>query len=123
MSYSLESIISGDCLKIRITGAWPHECPDRILAEIKQLWENDQHPLLLDIRELIDDPTVIQDYELAKLMSEQKFWDIGPIAFLDTTERTSANHFLETTANNRALQIKFFYTEEQAAVNWLLQSN
>ena len=67
-----------------------------------------------------DSPDVIGDYDNVKLFINAGFNLIPRIAVLDNEGRRQANDFFETAAHNRGLRFRFFYADEQEAINWLL---
>ena len=121
MSYTVECMPAEDHLRICITGAWPSKKPDDIMADIHALWtEHQSKPLLIDMRNMEDNPAVLSDYENAKRFEKAGYRRIGRIAVLDREDRCEANDFFETTALNRGLGFRFFYGDEQEAISWIL---
>ena len=122
MSYELTCDWAEDCLRIRVDGEWPASNPKDIIAEIYDLWvtHSGKRGLLLDIRNMQDTPTVLGDYQHAALFAEAGFIQIGQIAVLDNSNRKEANNFFESTAFNRGQRFRFFYVDEQQALNWIL---
>jgi hypothetical protein len=120
MNYTLEYSLVRGCLRIRISGAWPAGRAEDIIAEMFSIWEKHQKPLIIDIRDMEDTPSVFRDYEEVGQFASVGFWRVGRIAVLDSPERRKANDFFETTAYNRGLRFAFFYSDEDEAVAWLL---
>jgi hypothetical protein len=52
------------------------------------------------------------------LFAKAGFTRVRKIAVLDTVNRKVSNDFLETTARNRGVRFKFFYSSEQEVLNW-----
>jgi hypothetical protein len=105
---------------MRITGTWPAGRVDKIIADMFSIWEKYEKPLLIDLRDLEDTPSIFRDYEEAKQFARVGFWRAGRIAVLDTPKRRKANDFLETAANNRGVRFVFFYSDEEEAIARLL---
>ena len=121
MSYTLDHLSIQGCLRIRVEGTWPYEKQEHIMGDILALWEaNNKPPVYIDIRSMEDTPSILGDYEVAERLSEFGFWRMGRIAVLDSPSRRSANDFFETTTYNRGLCFRFFYDNEQEAVDWLI---
>ena len=120
MNYTLAHSLYQGCLRIRISGAWPAGRAEDIIAEMFSIWEKHQKPLIIDIRDMEDTPSVFIDYEEAKQFASIGFQRAGRIAVLDNPERRKANDFFETTAYNRGLRFIFFYSDEDEAIAWLL---
>jgi len=121
MSYVLTCSSTEGYLRIRVSGIWPSKKPEDIIADIYNLWtEHQNQPLMIDIRIMEDSPSVFSDYENAKLFANAGFYLIKRIAVLDDVGRREANNFFETTAHNRGMRFRFFYSDEQEAISWLL---
>ena len=121
MNYTLTGTLSEGYLRIQIEGEWPREKPEDIINGIRGL--SAQHSdltLLIDIRNMGSSESVAGDYYEARLFQDAGFWKFGMIAVLDNLNRKEANNFFETTAHNRGLRFRFFYADEQEAINWLL---
>ena len=121
MSYSLQSSPFDDYLLVRIEGAWPRGEPKKFISDIVDL--SDKHPdlaLLIDVRAMKATASMADDYFDAKRMADAGFGRLGRIAVLDILARKEANDFFETTAFNRGLTARFFYSDEQEAIDWLL---
>jgi hypothetical protein len=116
MSYTLEPSVVQGCLRIRVSGAWPSGRSDEIISEIFSLWEKHQKPLLIDLRDMEDSPSIFSDYFDAKQFATAGFRSAGLIAVLDNPDRREANTFFETTAHNRGLRFAFFYSDEEEAI-------
>ena len=121
MSYDLTCVVFEGYVRILVDGVWPSDDPRRILVDIYDTWaKHRERALLLDLRHMRDFPTVFGDYKTVDLFVNVGFGEIGPIAVLDTPDREEENKFLETTAFNRGVSFRFFYDNEQEAINWLL---
>ena len=120
MNHTLEHSLDQGCLRIRISGAWPAGRAESIMVDILSIWEKHQMPILLDIRDMEDTPAVYRDYEDVKQLANIGFRRVGRIAVLDIPERYEANDFFETTARNRGLRFRFFYSNDEEAIAWLL---
>ena len=122
MSYVLTCPSTEGYLRIRVSGIWPSRKPEDIIADIHNLWtEHQDQPLMIDIRSMEGSPSVLSDYENAKRFADTGFYLIRRIAVLDNVQRREANNFFETTTHNRGMRFRFFYTEEQEAISWLLK--
>lgn len=121
MSYKLTCSSGEGYLRIRVDGTWPRGNPAGFMTDMLNLWAKHQRrPLLIDIRSMEDRPSVFEDYENAKRFAYAGFGQLPRIAVLDNLDRREANDFFENTAYNRGLGFRFFYTDEQDAINWLL---
>jgi hypothetical protein len=120
MSYELTCSLEKDHVRIRMDGAWPDKKPEEVIAAIHALWEkHHKRHLLIDIRNMSNTPSVTSDYYEAKHFVKTGFIFVGRIGVLDNLDRKEANDFFETTAANRGLRFRFFYTDEQEAIDWL----
>ncbi len=112
------SVFDGYVL-IHIDGSWPSQ-PNKLIEEIYNFWEKaQQNNLLLDLREMQGKPTLAGDYFDAKVFEEIGFKNICKIAVIDQIKRKDDNDFFELTASNRGLKFRFFYENEQKAIDWL----
>ena len=126
MNYELTCVVFEGYVRIRVDGSWPSDKSRSAMVDIYDTWaKHRERALLLDLRDMQDIPSVLDDYKNAELLVNVGWREIGPIAVLDTLEREEANNFLETTASNRGLRIQFqfFYASEQEAINWLLEKS
>ena len=119
MDTKLEHSLVKGCLRIRLTGTWTAERADQIITDIFSIWEKYQKPLLIDVRDLEDTPSIFRDYQEVGKFVSAGFRQVGRIAVLDYPQRREANDFLETSAQNQGITIVFFYTNEEEAIAWL----
>ena len=121
MNYSIQCSESENHVRIFVDGTWPADNPEKIIIEMYDFWAKHQKPyLLIDIRNMEDKPSVLSDYEDAERFAKNRFYLVRRVAVLDNQNRKESNDFFETTAANRGLRIKFFYTAESDAINWLI---
>jgi len=123
MSYTVKvTPMDGYCCA-KIEGVWPQkdsQAQASLLARILAEWKSDSQPgLIIDVRSMQDTPSVLEDYETAKIFFDSEFYRIGPVAVLDHPERKSANVFLENAAHNRGIMLRFFYDGRQEAIDWI----
>jgi hypothetical protein len=119
MNYNIKFIPYDLYLLIKIEGEWPRNDAERIIDEIRNSYvKHGKKFLLIDIREMTSDESVIGDYMEAKTFFKKEFWKVHKIAVLDNISRKTANEFFETTASNRGLRFKFFYNEKDS-IEWL----
>ena len=124
MNYQVASTLHENYVCVSINGTWPADKPEIILDEIYGKWANHQRDdLLLDISKLRADQSVINEYYTDKIFENVGFQSIRLIAVFDTPARKEINDFLEKAAQNRGLQIRFFYQNEQEATEWLYQQS
>ena len=124
MEYIFEVSDNDDFTKILIKGIWPSGQPTKIFNEIYAVWEkNGKKKILVDIRTIQDNPSITSDYFDAGASFASGFWQIPKIAVLDQIERKKSNSFFELTASNRGLRFRFFYIDEQKAIDWLMSKN
>ena len=120
MSYALTCSSTEDYLRVRIDGTWPSEKPEGIISDIFNHWaKHHDIALFIDIRKMKGTPSVLGDYKEAEVFADTGFCQVGRIAVLDKLGRREADNFFEATAFNRGLQFKFFYGDEQEAIDWL----
>jgi hypothetical protein len=120
MDTKLEHSLVKGCLRIRLTGTWTAERADQIITDIFSIWEKYQKPLLIDVRDLEDTPSIFRDYQEVGKFVSAGFRRVGRIAVLDYPQRREANDFLETAAQNQGMRFVFFYSSEEDAIAWLL---
>jgi hypothetical protein len=121
MSYELSFSEIDDYLLVRIEGTWPRGQPKKIINDVADLsYRHPGLPLLIDIRSMETRELIGQDFFEVKLMAEAGFWRFGRIAVLDILTQQKSNDFFETIAFNRGLTVRFFYSDEQDAIDWLL---
>lgn len=121
MSYSLDFSVAEKYLHVSMKGKWPRRHIDGLLGELLGVWNrHERKPMLLDLRNVIDAPTVLDDYQYAREFAEAGFIDLGRIAVLDETSRRDANEFFITASANRGLSFRFFYNGKAEALDWLL---
>ena len=89
------------------------------MIRVFSIWKQNQKPLLMDIRDMEDSPSILGDYLGVERLADAGFRQLGRIAVLDNQERHDADDFFETTALNRGLQFRFFYADEKEAIAWL----
>ena len=124
MSYQVSSTLHENYVCVSINGTWPAEKPEMIIDEIYSKWAKHQKPdLLVDISKLWADPSVINEYYTSAIFENVGFQGIHLIAVFDTPARKEINDFLEKAAQNRGLQLRFFYQNEQEATDWLYQQS
>ncbi|MFC1669067.1 hypothetical protein ACFL20_01640 [Spirochaetota bacterium] len=126
MSYSLTSIISKEYVLIKIEGTWPTQKNDvnDLITQIYDIWEKEKKKYaLIDIENIHDTPSIVSDYYTAKLFVDAGFRNINKIAVLDKIQRQKANRFFETTSTNQGMQLHFFYSGKEEAINWFAQEN
>ena len=70
--------------------------------------------LLIEVKDLEDNPTPLQDFNTVKLMQKLGYERVHKIAVLDKLENKSANDVFEGFAYNTKLKIRFFYSEPDA---------
>jgi len=75
--------------------------------------------LLVDLRGIVHSRDVSTDYSEAKALINLGFARLHKIAVLDIAENRVPNEFMEDTADNRGITIRFFYTNEDDALSWL----
>ena len=121
MSYLLKKSIYANYLQINVEGTWPWESPANIIEEIFDLSrEHKNLALLIDLRKMKSTPSVVSDYFEVEKFAAAGFSKIGFIAVLDILERKESSEFFETTASNRGMNFRFFYSDIDEAVSWLL---
>lgn len=121
MKHHIECIPTDDHLYLRIGGIWLRENARDIIKEISNFSEqNPGLPLLIDVCDMKSDVSTFNDFDDVHIFIEMHFRKLGRIAVIDRDNRKKHNEFFETAANNRGLRIRFFYTDRQEALSWLL---
>ena len=117
MAYKLHHSLADNYVHVRVSGTWPKQAPETIVAEIYAYWEQGHRQnLLIDIRKLLVDPTIAGDFEGVKRFMTAGYSRITRIAVNDIPARKRTNDFFEITAENRGMTFRFFYEDEQAAI-------
>ena len=114
MSYNINHTDEFDYVKVVLSGKWPEDA-EEMHKSILDTCKNHSIPkLLIEVKELEDNPTPLQDIETVKLMQKLGYERVHKIAVLDKIENKNANDVFEGFAHNTKLKIRFFYNEAHA---------
>jgi hypothetical protein len=114
MSYNINYTDEFDYVKVVINGKWP-ENVEEMHKNILDTCEDHAIPkLLIDVRDLENDPTPLQDFRTIKLMQKLGYEKVYKIAVVDKLKNKNANDIFEGFASNTNLRIRFFYNERDA---------
>ncbi len=117
MSYTINYKISGDFLKVELSGSYPLEKFKEISKDIdKVVDENRIGRIMVDLRNFKDRFGVFDGLgHIEKFRDESK---LLRYAILDDIANKEKNDFFENASFNRGFNLLFFYEEEQAK-KWL----
>jgi hypothetical protein len=118
MSYSINYNDEFDYVKVIITGKWPEDAEEMHKTILNTCKNHTLPKLLIEVKDLEDNPTPLQDFKTVKLMRKLGYERVHKIAVLDKIEHKSANDIFEGFAYNTNLKIHFFYNELDA-INFL----
>lgn len=116
-NYSLEFSVSGNYLKVILSGIHPVERFSEVSAQIdKVIAENNISRILVDMRKFNGRFGVFDGIRhIEKFPEESKY---VKFAILDVEKNKQSNDFFENASYNRGFSLLFFYNEEDA-VRWL----
>ena len=108
-----------DYVEIILNGEISNNARLSFLERIKEIWEEyGKKPLLVNTASLEMEISVLKDMMLAENMPKITFFELGKIAVVDRKPRKESNDFFEIAALNRGIQIRFFYSNEDA-IKWI----
>jgi len=120
MRYHLACSHTEEHVRVTVSGTWESTDAREIFARILQEWQQYRTPaLLIDTRTLMDTPKPLEDYENVKELVTAGFAVVQKIAVLDQGARRRTNDLFSLFANNRGLHLRFFYGDEQEALDWI----
>jgi len=105
-------------LIVRFGDIWSKETGYKVIEEIKQECEKaGLHRLLFDQRQHTDGSSIFSDFTLAeKVVEEAQKIKLDNIAVLSFPKFQKSDSFFENVATNRGLNIKYFYSTEEEAL-------
>lgn len=117
--------LTPETLKVRVTGVRCSDDDWRLMLGHLCFETIDVHSrrnLLVDLREVDHIKSITTDYYEAGDLVALGYFKLHKIAVLDSPENRGQNDFMEDTSDNRGLNIRFFYTDEDDALAWLEQA-
>jgi len=118
-TYKMEVIPDSRFHYIRFSGVWGKDTAKPFINEaVKSFFESGRKYTLVDMRKQEQKTNPFYDYYSIQEMYEAKVYKIRKIAVLDSLVRKEDNDFFELTAQNHNINIRFFYSEDEA-IRWL----
>jgi len=113
-----------DYLLVRFGDIWSGETGYKVIEEIKQECEKSGlYRILFDQRQHTEDSSIFSEFNLAeKVAEEAEKINLEGIAILSLPKFQKNDSFFENVATNRGMNIKYFYSTEEEALQWLLES-
>lgn len=117
MSYSLKFSAKEQYLQVEIDGKVPRIDSAVIIRQAREMCDKyHKSKILLDLRKMTTENSMLADYQDAELLFQEHF---EKIAFLDDSEFQLDSDFFSTTATNLGVELKFFHNDEAQAIAWL----
>jgi hypothetical protein len=117
VDYKLEFVVSGNFLKVILSGTHPVERFREISEQIdKAVAENNIGRILVDMRKFTGRFGVFDGIRHIENFPEQSKY--VKFAILDVEKNKQSNDFFENASYNRGFSLLFFYSEEDA-LKWL----
>lgn len=113
-----------DYLLVRFGDIWSKETGYQVIEEIKLVCKKSGlRRILFDQRQHTEGSSIFSDFTIAEKVAEdaQKI-NMESIAVLSLSKFQKNDSFFENVAANRGLNIKYFYSTEEEALQWLLES-
>ena len=117
LNYKLASEANGEYLRVTAKGNYGFGRTRRLIRVVREL--SDRHQLrrvLVDLTGVIGVPPDTDRFELGERLAEV-FGSTYTLAFIGRKE--SVNRLAETVAQNRGVELRVFFTEQEA-LSWLL---
>lgn len=126
MEYTIQLDEAAGLISARATGAWESEKDNLMVDELLRLVDTSEiHKVLLDIRELHFDLSIIQIFQRAKTMREKrskqnKITSKAALVYTPVDPKRDADmKFFENAARNRGMPY-YVFTDIEKARQWLL---
>ena len=118
-TYNLEVLPESRFLHLRFSGVWGKDTAKPFINEaVKIFFEIGHRDALIDMRKQEQKTNPFNDYYSIQEMYEAKVFRARKIAVLDLPVRKEDNDFFQLIAQNNNINIRFFYSEDEA-VQWL----
>lgn len=121
MSYAIETEIEQDYIRLTVSGEQTLENnKELVFRVIETCAENNIWKALVDIRDILGQPGIFSDYELANIAAKEALGLIQRVALIYRQENHEYTSFFETTTRNRGINLLAFLDEDEA-LKWLLE--
>jgi hypothetical protein len=119
MAYEFKTIDTQGYLHIALSGRLDKEVSEEMVDVFVELFSRSaHHKVLIDIRTLDVDMSVLYDYSQASYMASKLAGRKHRIACVSSEAQSESNKFFKDVGVNRGLLFRAF-TDEQDAINWL----
>lgn len=123
MSYNILTETKQGYIKLIVTGEQTFENNKELVSQILEVCvKNQVRKALIDIREIVGQPGVFADYELASIAAQEALGVIQKAALLYRQESHEYTSFFETAIRNRGVNL-FAFLDEGKALEWLLEGS
>lgn len=115
MGYELRTVEKEHYLLINISGILDQEASDRMVEEVAEaLFKSQHYKLLLDVRKLEVQTSVLEDHLQASYAAKQFAGKKHRIASLSLDSDQDSNEFFEVVCVNRGMNYRAFCVEQEA---------
>ena len=120
MSYDISTEVEQGYIKLVVSGEQTLENNKKLVFQILEACaENNVSKAIIDIREILGQPGVLADYDLANIAAKEALGAIKKAALLYRQETHAYTSFFETVIRNRGVNLLAFLDEDEA-IEWLL---
>lgn len=121
-AYSLVQIDNPDFIHIRLGGLWSDETGNDLVREIIRIVDaSDLRCALIDCRDQVTQSTVSFDFFCIKALASSRIGRLSKIALVGPRDHKERIEFMELVARNRYVNLRGFYTEDDART-WILKN-